>query len=70
MGGLYSELDVVTKPLLSDKDLQDRIASWVGQVDAEGRRENALLVYFPGVREGLAKQGVELNAIVGSTCQK
>ena len=70
MGGQYSELDVMTRPLSSSKDFQDRIASWVEHVNINERRENALLVYFSGVKEGLAKQGVDFNAMIGSTCQK
>ncbi len=70
MGGQYAELDVISRPLLSGKDFQDRIAGWIQEVKSENVPDQALVVYFSGVKEGLAKQGVDFSSVVGTVCQR
>lgn len=70
MGGEYAEVDVVSRPLLAGKDFGDRISSWLKEVKDAGAEERALVVFFPAVKEGLSKQGVDFNSVIGSVCQK
>ena len=70
MGGEYAELDVISRPLLSGKDFQDRMTKWLDEVKGQGTEERSLVVYFPGVKEGLAKQSVDFNSVIISVCQK
>ncbi len=70
MGGEYAELDIITRPLLSPKDFQDRISKWLQEVNAHGARDQALVIYFSGVKEGLTKSGIGFNSVVGSVCQR
>ena len=70
MGGKYSDIDVTSRPLLSARDFQDRIAKWLEEVDAEDARGQAMVIWFPRGREDLIKHGNNFNPGVGATCQK
>ena len=70
MGGDYNEIDVITRPLVSGKDFQDRISKWTEEVNGENSSDHALVVYFAGIKESITKQGVDFNSVVASVCQK
>jgi hypothetical protein len=70
MGAQYTDIDVLTRPLLSGKDLQDRVSKWLEELDASIGRERGLLVYFAGVKDNLIKQGVNWNSVVSATSQQ
>ncbi|ORY23559.1 hypothetical protein BCR39DRAFT_549174 [Naematelia encephala] len=70
MGADYSDIDVVTRPLLSDKDLEERLAPWIKEVDATIGRPNALLIWAAQAKAELTKKNLDWNIVVGQTCHK
>lgn len=69
MGADFTELDIVTTPLLSDADFTKRIAKWVASVGEVEDRQHAVIAHFSGVKEAVQKTGVNWNRVVASTCQ-
>lgn len=68
MGAQWSELDVSTRPFLSGQDFESRISKWLEQVDADGSREQAVVVSFPKVKEEIEKSGKDMATVVQATC--
>ena len=70
MGAIWSEVDIITRPLLSSKDFADRLSKWLEEVDETVGRGKAVVVHFAGVKDGANKAGVNWNLVVAATCQQ
>lgn len=66
----FKQIDVISTPLLSSVDFENRIKSWLKEVDESVGRDKALVVYFGKVKEDLGKMGVEYDPVVAATCRR
>ena len=51
MAADYTDVDIISDPLKSALDLPGRLSAWLAEVEAQGARDRALVVYFYGVKE-------------------
>ena len=70
MGANYTDIDIVSKPPASSKDVDLLLKPWLDEVDQDGSRDHALVVHFLRVKEDLTKKGVDFNNVIGGTCQR
>ncbi|WVF66616.1 hypothetical protein IAT40_001356 [Kwoniella sp. CBS 6097] len=70
MGADYQELDVLTNPVSSSQDFADRLSSWLSHVDANGGKDQSLVIWFMPVKQELAKKGIDYTSVVQATCQR
>jgi len=70
MGASYTEIDIVANPIKSAQDFEERMSGWIKDVDREGSRERALVVYFARVKEELQKLGANFGTDIVGPCQK
>jgi hypothetical protein len=66
----YSQMDVVSKPLVSAEDFEARLQDWLREVDVTMGRDQAMVVYFNKVKDDLTKTGINFAAVVQATCQR
>ena len=64
MGAEYSELDVISSPLLSAADFKKRIAAWMENLDSSTQK----LMMHSRVKEEMIKIGVNWNDVVVAPC--
>lgn len=70
MGAMYTDIDVLTKPLVDGKDFADRMAPWLQEFEEQGiDRKNGLVVYFAKVSAEINKR-MNFVTVVGTPCQK
>jgi len=70
MGASYTEIDIVANPIKSAADFEERLSGWVEEVNREGRREKALVVYFARVKEELQRLGANFGTDIVVPCRK
>jgi hypothetical protein len=70
MGASYTEIDIVANPIKSAEDFEERMSGWVEEVDRDGSREKALVVYFARVKEELQRLGADFNTDIVVPCQR
>ncbi|KAL7420219.1 hypothetical protein Q5752_005186 [Cryptotrichosporon argae] len=63
MGANYEELDIVSKPLLSEHDFVQRITPWLDHARQAGVGDKMLAIAWPSALAGLAKAGVDEQVI-------
>jgi hypothetical protein len=70
MGADYQDVDVLSAPVLTATDFQDRISSWLATVDERGQKSRAVVVHFNKVKEELNKRGINFSMVVEESCRK
>jgi hypothetical protein len=70
MGATYTDIDVLTKPLVDGKDFTERMAPWLQEFEEQGiDRKNGLVVYFARVSAEINKR-MNFVTVVGTPCQR
>jgi hypothetical protein len=70
-GAEIHEIDIISSPLQSPSDLQNRIAAWVEAVDEhEGGRNKALVGFFGQVKKNVVDSGKDFHKLVELPCQR
>jgi hypothetical protein len=70
MNGEYTQIDIVSQPLLSSGDFENRIQPWLKEVDSTVGRDKVLIIYLSKVKDEVAKSGVNFASVVQATCQR
>lgn len=70
MGAQYTEIDIITKPLQSAQDFDNRLSDWVKGVDTNGSRQRALIFWVNTAKADVAKAGQEWPVVVAGPIQR
>ena len=64
-------MDIITQPLLSATDFQNRINNWIKEVDEqEGGRDKALVGFFGQVKKNVTDSGKDFQKIIEGPCKR
>jgi len=70
-GAEIHDLDIVSKPLISAVDLEQRMSGWLKEVDEhEGGREKAVVMFFGQIKKNLLDLGKDFTTCVDAPCQR
>jgi hypothetical protein len=71
IGADMYDLDIITKPIISAVDLEQRMSPWLKEVDEhEGGREKAVVAFFGVVKKNLQDLGKDFTTCVDVPCQR
>lgn len=66
MGATFKELNIVSRPLVSDKDFLERLQPARDEAKADGRE--VIVVYYPSLKKELEAQSINFEQHVSKNC--
>lgn len=70
-GAELSDLDIISQPLTTSTEFQNRISTWIEEVDEhEGGRDKALVGFFGQVKKNVIDSGKDFQKLVEGSCKR